>query len=135
LAPSLWGTMPKRILIADDNPAMRRFIRSVLEGRENVEVCGEAVDGVDAIEKARELRPDLAILDFSMPRMHGLEAGCRLKELMPSVLLVLYTMHKDAVRKEDLVRSGFAAVISKMDGMDALIGGVESVFAARLGKN
>ncbi len=113
--------MPKRLLIADDSSALRRVIRSALESQADLEVCGEAADGIEAIEKATELRPDLVILDFSMPRIHGLEPGKRLKELVPAVPLVLFTMHKGAVRESELAQAGIQAVVSKTDGIDALI--------------
>jgi DNA-binding NarL/FixJ family response regulator len=113
--------VPKRLLIVEDNPTVRKAIRAFLAGRSDLEVCGEAVDGVDAIEKASELRPDLIVLDFSMPRMHGLEAGRRLRELMPAVPLVLFTMHSDAVSESDLARAGIKIAVSKTSGLDTLV--------------
>lgn len=66
--------MPKCILIVDDHEHIRKIIRNVLERESGFEVCGEAIDGYDAIEKAQELRPDLILLDMSMPRMNGIQA-------------------------------------------------------------
>ena len=122
--------MSKRVLIADDNPVMRLFIRSALEIAAGVEVCGEAVDGVEAVQKANALRPDLVVLDFSMPRMHGLEAGFRLKEIMPGIRLVLFTLHKDSIRESDVARAGIDVVVSKTDGMEALITEVRGLLHA-----
>jgi chemotaxis response regulator CheB len=65
----------KSILIVDDNPSVRHFLRSYLESQPGFQVCGEAVDGMDAIEKSRDLHPDLIVLDFAMPRMNGLDAA------------------------------------------------------------
>jgi len=63
-----------RILIADDHPAVRRSLRSMVQSRSDWDLCGEAADGLDALEKARELKPDVILLDISMPRMNGIEA-------------------------------------------------------------
>ena len=75
--------MPKCILIADDSKTIRTLIRAFIENRAGFEVCGEAVDGADAIEKAKELKPDLIILDLAMPRMNGAAAASVLKRRMP----------------------------------------------------
>jgi DNA-binding NarL/FixJ family response regulator len=72
--------MPESILIVDDEPAIRKSTRKFLESETHYEVCGEAVDGFAAIEKARDLLPDLIILDMSMPRMNGLEAAGALRK-------------------------------------------------------
>jgi DNA-binding NarL/FixJ family response regulator len=81
--------MKKCILIADDSQTIRTVLRTFLESREGFEVCGEAVDGVDAIEKAKELRPNLIILDLAMPRMNGAAAASVLKRMMPKVPIIL----------------------------------------------
>ncbi|HEY0702130.1 MAG TPA: response regulator transcription factor, partial [Candidatus Acidoferrales bacterium] len=84
--------MARCVLIVDDNIQLRRVIRVQLEAA-GLEVCGEAVDGFEAIDKARELKPDLIILDLSMPRMNGLEAARELTRILPTVPILLYTMH------------------------------------------
>lgn len=72
-----------RILIVDDLPQMRRLIRAYLEEESEFRICGEAIDGLDAIDKAKTLKPDLIILDASMPRLNGIKAAPKLKELLP----------------------------------------------------
>jgi chemotaxis response regulator CheB len=67
--------MPKRILIADDDANLRKVLRYFIESRKACEVCGEAIDGEDAIEKAETLNPDLIILDYLMPKMNGIDVG------------------------------------------------------------
>src|ERR1700692_4378898 len=93
LPVALWTAMSKCILIVDDNLPIRKSIRRFLESETDFEVCGEAVDGLDAIEKARELNPDLIILDLSMPRMNGAAAASVLKRTMPHVPIILFTMY------------------------------------------
>jgi CheY-like chemotaxis protein len=123
--------MTKRVLIADDSSLMRRSVRGVLESQSDIEVCGEAQDGLDAITKASELNPDLIILDMSMPRMHGLEAGHILKEMMPAVPLVLFTAHRDVLRESDVIRAGVSAIVSKTEGADVLVKAVRNLCRAR----
>ena len=89
--------MPKRILLVDDNGSVRSHIRGLLETHTSYEVCGEAHDGVDAIKKATELRPDLVLLDLAMPRMNGAEAASVLKNKMPKVRVIIFTMYDNVV--------------------------------------
>src|ERR1700730_381281 len=85
------ATAPKSILIVDNNDYIRRIIRGFLEVDEKgLKVCGEAVDGYDAIEKAKQLKPDLIILDISLPRMNGILAASILKEMHPRTPIVLF---------------------------------------------
>ena len=80
--------MPKRILIVDDLAQIRKLVREFLEAEPDCHVCGEATDGYDAIEKAQHLKPDLIILDVSMPRMSGIEAAPKLKKLLPQTPII-----------------------------------------------
>jgi DNA-binding NarL/FixJ family response regulator len=89
-------TVPKTILIVDDHPLIRDATRRFFE-RQNFEVCGEAVDGIDAVEKASQLKPDLIIMDFVMPRMNGLQAARKLRTLEIHVPIILLTMYTEAV--------------------------------------
>jgi len=109
------------ILIVDDNPLIRKAIRLDFEGRNGIEICGEAVDGRDAIEKARQLRPDLIILDLSMPVMNGLQVATVLHREMPSVPLILFTMHASFVASAEAKSAGISAIISKDRGADSLV--------------
>jgi len=88
--------VPKTILIVDDQPLIRDATRHFFE-RQNFEVCGEAVDGIDAVEKASQLKPDLIIMDFVMPRMNGLQAARKLRTLEIHVPIILLTMYTEAV--------------------------------------
>jgi len=75
--------VPKSVLIVDDHEAVRRELRRLFQSQPDFTVCGEAVDGVDAISKAEQLSPDLVILDLAMPEMNGLEAAGALRFIMP----------------------------------------------------
>lgn len=105
--------MRKCILIADDSEPIRCVTRLFLERETEFEVCGEAVDGVDALEKACQLRPDLIILDLQMPRMNGLEAARELRAMRMSAPIILFTLYGDVVRPEDALAAGVSAVVPK----------------------
>jgi DNA-binding NarL/FixJ family response regulator len=118
---------PKRILIADDSDVVRRAIHSCLT-RGEFEVCGEAVDGEDAIEKAWALKPDLILLDVAMPRTNGIVAASVLKDMMPNVRIVLFTMYSEAVART-FSRQEIAcdAVIAKAEGMTRLAERIQNI--------
>jgi DNA-binding NarL/FixJ family response regulator len=106
--------MPKSILIADDHTATRKALHAALE-RVGFAVCAEAVDGVDAVEKASNASPDLILLDFRMPRLNGIESASILHQKLPSTPIVILTMFD--VGSSVATASGVSAVISKSDGM------------------
>jgi DNA-binding NarL/FixJ family response regulator len=118
--------MSKSILIVDDDKLVRRVLRSFVESRTHFDVCGEAVNGIDAIEKARTLHPDLIVMDLSMPVMNGLEAGAVLKAMLPKVPIVMYTVHDTAAMKLQALAVGVRAVVQKHD-MDGLTGHLQEL--------
>lgn len=121
--------MPK-ILIVDDCGAIRRFLRSFLETQPGFEVCGEAVDGKEAINKAAELTPDLIILDYSMPKMNGLEVAAALNKTMPDVPIILFTLHKDAILCDGDRYPGITSVVAKSGEPETLFEEVKRLMAA-----
>jgi len=86
--------MSLRILIVDDEPQMRNILRMIIGWHEGWEICGEAIDGLDGIRKAEELRPDLVLLDLSMPNLDGLSALPRIKEKNPQSGVLILTLHE-----------------------------------------
>jgi DNA-binding NarL/FixJ family response regulator len=121
--------MPKEILIVDDGSTVRQLIRAFLEKETSFHVCGEAVDGLDAIEKAKKLKPDLILLDLAMPRMNGADAATELHRIMPDVPIVMFTMYDENVGKS-LLGLGVKAVISKPDGMRNLVSCVRGLLGS-----
>jgi DNA-binding NarL/FixJ family response regulator len=119
--------MLKRILVADDSDTVRRVLRSYLT-QQAFDVCGEAADGEDAIEQARKLKPDLILLDAAMPRTNGIVAASVLKEMMPNVRIVLFTMYSEAIARA-FPDKGLAvdAVVAKAEGMSRLADRVQDL--------
>lgn len=125
LAVTFGCDMAKRILLVDDSISVRHLIKSLLEEHPDLEVCGEAASGAEAIKKAPELKPDLIVLDFSMPSMNGLEVAQALQPVLPATPKILFTAHKGIV-PERLARSvGFNSILSKADGIHLLISEIQ----------
>lgn len=119
--------MPHGILIVDDSAQIRNMVRLWLETDDKFEVCGEAADGVEGIEKALELKPDLIVLDLLMPRMNGLQAATALQSAMPEVPIILFTLFPDSELANQAREIGVTCVLSKMDQMSVLCGEVEKL--------
>lgn len=101
-----------RFLIADDSPPVRQGIRNLLQHKD-WEVCGEAVDGQDAIQKTRQLAPDVIVLDFSMPRANGIEAALQISEICPTASMLLCSMFMDSQLARLARNAGIAGALSK----------------------
>jgi DNA-binding NarL/FixJ family response regulator len=113
--PFITQAMAKTILIADDSAQVRKYITRVLSANQEFEFCPEAVDGRDAVAKARECHPDLIILDLGMPIMNGLETARELKRVMPVVPIILFTLHGEMISEEQASSSGVDLVVAKSD--------------------
>src|SRR6266849_4952951 len=115
-----------KILVIDDGDSVRDIIRIFLE-REGFEVCGEAADGVEAIEQAKKLKPDLIVLDLVMPRMNGAEAASVLSQTMPDVPIVLLTLYQNVLGSALASAVGVKAIVDKTDGMAKLVECIRSL--------
>ena len=115
-----------RLLIVDDNPSIRYLIRFLLE-QQGYEICGEAEDGLQAIDSAKQLNPDLILLDVSMPKLSGPQAAPILKRLLPKTRIILFTLFVDSLGKELAEALGVDLVLSKTDGMAKLLHSVQTV--------
>src|SRR6202047_4338389 len=116
----------RRILVIDDGDSVRNIIRIFLE-RDGFEVCGEAADGVEAIEQAKKLKPDLIVLDLAMPRMNGAEAASILSETMPDVPIVMLTLYQNMLGSALAAAVGVKALLDKTEGIDNLVPCVRSL--------
>ena len=121
--------MHKRVLIADDSSSVRDFLRTFLRDREDIEICGEAVDGLETLEKAQRLKPDLVLLDLVMPEINGAEVASILKNKMPNIRIILFTMYSERMGKFLSSAIGVDAVLSKPDGMTNIVDSINSLFA------
>jgi DNA-binding NarL/FixJ family response regulator len=123
--------MTKRVLIVDDRSTIRSIFTKILSERPDLEVCGEAEDGLEAIQKAKSLKPDLVLLDVSMPMMSGIEVASVLRKFFPSMAIILVTMHGEKIGRSLAAAVGVDAVLAKQDGMTGLVEAVNKALASR----
>jgi DNA-binding NarL/FixJ family response regulator len=102
-----------------------------LKDAPEIEICGEAINGVEAIEKAKQLNADVVLLDLSMPSMNGVETASILKKTIPGVCVIMFTMYSENIPKNAISSMGVDVVLSKTDGIAHLVGSINTVFAAR----
>jgi DNA-binding NarL/FixJ family response regulator len=119
--------MHRRFLIVDDSEPVRRGLRKVLRANPDWEICGEAADGLTAVEKFRDLHPHIVILDFKMPGINGLETARRMMEIAPAVPIVMLTQHASASLEEHAQKVGIRSVVSKTE-VFSMVGMIEELF-------
>jgi DNA-binding NarL/FixJ family response regulator len=118
-----------RILLADDHEILLGGLRAMIEREPGLEVAGEARDGLEAVEKAGELEPDLAIMDLSMPGLNGIEATRRITSNQPHVKVLCLSSHSDPVMVEGMLEAGASGYLLKDYAMDELLRAIEVVMA------
>jgi DNA-binding NarL/FixJ family response regulator len=126
------STKRLRILVADDHELVRRGIRGLLRARRGWTVVGEAMNGLEALEKANRLKPDVAILDISMPDLGGLQATRRIRESVPTTQVVVLTMHESDQMVRRVLDAGALGYVVKSDLATHLVKAVKSVSAGKL---
>ena len=104
-----------RILVADDHPEVRRYLRGVLEQHSDWRVCDEARNGQEAVEKFRRVRPDLVVLDFQMPEMNGLDAARIITQLSPGTPILMVTLYLSKQLSEEARKVGIRGACAKTD--------------------
>jgi DNA-binding NarL/FixJ family response regulator len=129
LVPSGPELMPRTILIVDDNAHIRKSLRWLLEQELDWQVCGEASNGAEGVSAAARLKPDVVLLDLSMPVMNGIDAARELKKLIPKTHLLMFTSFPTPVI-EDAARSvGIEAFVAKSDGATTLLENLHRIAA------
>jgi DNA-binding NarL/FixJ family response regulator len=118
---------PLRILIADDHAVVRTGLRTLLESREGWQVCAEAVDGRDAVEKATKEKPDVAILDIGMPLLNGVDAARRIRKVSPHTQILILTMHESDELVRQVIEAGARGYILKDDAGRVLLAAVDAL--------
>ncbi len=118
-----------RVLLVDDHDVVIEGIRSALDGLEGFAVVGMAIDGAQAVSEASLLRPDIVVMDISMPEMNGVEATRQIKERLPDVRIVIYTMFSDKEYVLELFRAGIDGYVLKQDPLSDLLLALDAVKA------
>ena len=113
--------MAKTVLIADDNAYIRHSLCELFESQADFDICAEAENGKEAIDRAWELRPDLIVLDLSMPVMNGLDAARVLKRTMPAVPVIMFSEYSNAFSEQEARSAGISALISKAEHVSVLV--------------
>ena len=120
-----------RILIVDDHEVVRRGVRSLLSAKKGVEVCGEAVDGRDAIAKAQELKPDVITMDISMPNLNGLEATREIRRILPGVQILILSQHDVPEMMKQALNAGANGYVVKTALSTELVAALDKVWEGR----
>jgi len=118
---------PLRILIADDHEVVRHGVRALLEAHPDWEVCDEAIDGREAVEKAKRLSPDVIILDIGMPGLNGLESARQIRKALPDSEVLILTMHDSEQVVREVLAAGARGYVLKSDAGRDLVSAVEAL--------
>jgi two-component system, NarL family, response regulator NreC len=118
-----------RVLLAEDHATVRQGLRALLQNREDIEVIEDVADGRMAVERAQALKPDVAILDVSMPEMNGLAATRAIKSTVPGVAVLALTRHGEDAYVQELLSAGASGYVLKQSAFDELVRGIRAVAA------
>jgi DNA-binding NarL/FixJ family response regulator len=122
----------RSVLIVDDNQAVRRVLRQFFETLANWKIAGEAADGFEAIEKSKEVKPDLILMDVRMPNFGGIEAASILKKLIPDSHIIVFTLFDDALVSRLSAAAGVDLVVPKTEGLTGLVNSIQRLIGAAL---
>jgi DNA-binding NarL/FixJ family response regulator len=116
-----------RILLADDHAVVRQGFKMILDAQADMEIVGEAANGREAVDLAEQLRPDVVVMDVSMPELNGIEATRRLASSLPRARVVALSMHKDSVYVREILRAGARGYLLKDSGAADLVAAIRAV--------
>lgn len=117
-----------RILIADDHRVVREGLAAILKSRSDMDVVGEAINGFEVIEKTKALKPDVILMDISMPQMNGVEATRAVRKISPEIGIVVLTMHDDDATIFELVRTGVHGYLLKDADSSEIVKAIQSIY-------
>jgi NarL family two-component system response regulator LiaR len=130
--PSHTGKKRTTILIADDHPLFRRSVKAVLRDAPDLEVIGEASNGLETVRLADELRPDVVLMDISMPELDGLEATRRIKAKHPEIAVLVLTIHTDEQHALQILEAGAAGYLTKSVFGEEIIHSIRGVISGEM---
>jgi DNA-binding NarL/FixJ family response regulator len=116
-----------KILLAEDHRILREGLKRLIDEQPNMEVVGEADNGITAWQKAKELEPDIVLMDITMPRLNGAEATIKIREMCPNVKVVALTGHRASGYLNEVVKAGAAGFVLKQAAVDELIDAIQTV--------
>ena len=125
------ATQPKTVLIVDDNFTVRGALRAFIERTMGMQVCGSGQNGIEAVQKAKEQKPDFILLDLSMPGMNGLDAAAAIRKVAPQARIVVFTLYCDSLGELLAKAAGVDLVLSKADGPAGLLHALEPLLHER----
>jgi len=120
-----------RILIADDHEIFRKSLRSLVESASSWEVCGEATNGVEAVEGARKLAPDVIVMDIGMPYLNGLDATKQIRKELPHIRVLILSQYDSSSMVTAAIEAGASAYITKAQSAHHLLAALEKVAVGR----
>ncbi|HEY6971801.1 MAG TPA: response regulator transcription factor [Candidatus Angelobacter sp.] len=120
-----------RVLLVEDHQAFRRFTRSVLEQKPELQIVYESSDGLEAVHRAAELQPDLIVLDIGLPSLNGIEAARQISKLSPKSRILFFTQHSSADMVQAAFNAGALGYVIKIHAASELLGAVEAVCQGR----
>jgi DNA-binding NarL/FixJ family response regulator len=118
-----------RILIVDDHDVVRSGLRRMIEAQPNWQVVAEAGDGKEAVQKALETKPDVAVIDYSLPLINGVDATRQIRSALPRTEVLIFTMHDNETLIQELLKAGARGYLVKTDAQHHLIGAIEALAA------
>jgi DNA-binding NarL/FixJ family response regulator len=116
-----------RCLLVDDHESVRMGVTAILSSRSNIEVCGEAANGQEAVEKARDLKPDLIIMDVNMPVLDGIHSAKEIRTFLPDVPILFFSMHDGVYLVHEAKMAGGQGFVNKTDARATLLDAVDAL--------